>query len=112
MGCKRTEPTPAISTAEKDATQIALDRFQLPAGESAQVELWLSGAEDAAIARDKRNGMCLALSVTQDGHWQAHGMFKGAPSGTDLSPPLKSAGTIQESVTRSDLQHIADEHCR
>ena len=110
QACKRTEPTP-ISTAEKDATQAALDRFQLPPDQSAQVELWLSGAEDAAIARDKRTGMCLVLSAS-DGRWQPHGLFKGAPSATDLAPPLKSAGTLQEGVTRADLQQIADTHCR
>jgi hypothetical protein len=98
--------------ADDAVTLAAMQRFELAPGQRDQVEVFSSGAGEAAIARDKRTGICLVLSKTAVGSWEAHGMFKGPPGAQDLSPPLTTAGTLQEGVTREDLKRIAAEHCR
>jgi hypothetical protein len=99
-------------SADEAIALAAMQRFELASRERDQVEVFSSGAGEAAIARDKRTGFCLVLSKTADGRWEAHGMFKGTPGAQDLSQPLTSAGTLQEGVTREDLKRIAAEHCR
>ena len=102
---------PAPSTEDLVA-QAAMQRFGLAPAQRDQAEVFLVGAKEAAIARDQRTGICLVLSKTADARWEAHGMFKGTPGAQDLSPPLTTAGSLQEGVTRDDLKRVAAEHCR
>ena len=104
-----TEPAPAAIDA---AYATALERYGLPAGDRSNVDVWLAGSEEAAIARDLRTGICLVLTKDAANRWSGRAMFKGATRREDLEPPLVSAGTAQEAVTRADLARLASEHCR
>ena len=77
-----------------------------------QIDLDLAGDESAAIARDKRAGICVLLYVGADGAWQEHAKFKGVATNEQLKTPLKSAGTVQEMATRSDVRLLADKMCK
>ncbi len=113
VGCSKADPpAPAAPNAHDLAMVAARAAFQLPPVDDGSLDLSLTGDEGAAIAREKRAGICSLLFVGSDGAWHEQTKFKGKMPDAALAAPLKSAGTIQEGVTRNDIQVLAGQMCK